>query len=77
MHYTPYGLCCAQPPSVLYMRGFANLRYDHLLEDLCQINWLLTSDLVLLKHHIRTSKSVLLVDEVQLLQANPQHAHIQ
>ena len=38
--------------------------------------WLLTPGPVLLKRHVRTSKSDPLVDEVQLLQANPQYAHV-
>ena len=39
--------------------------------------WLSVPGPVLLKRHIRTSKTDPLVDEVQLLQANPQYAHIQ
>ena len=39
--------------------------------------WLLTPGTILLKRHVRTCKSDPLVDEVQLLQANPQCAHIQ
>ena len=38
--------------------------------------WLSTPGPVLLKRHVRTSKTDPLVDEVQLLQANPQYAHI-
>ena len=38
--------------------------------------WLLTPGPVILKCHVRTSKNDPLVDEVQLLQANPQYAHI-
>ena len=38
--------------------------------------WLLTPGSVLLKRHVRTSKSDPLVDEVELLQANPQYAHV-
>ena len=39
--------------------------------------WLLTPGPVLLKRRVRTGKNGSLVDEVQLLQANPQYAHIQ
>ena len=38
--------------------------------------WLSTPGPVLLKRHVRASKSDPLVDEVQLLQANPQYAHV-
>lgn len=38
--------------------------------------WLSSPGPVLLKRHVRTSKSDPLVDEVELLQANPQYAHI-
>ena len=38
--------------------------------------WLLTLGPVLLQRHVRTSKSDPLVDEVQLLQANPHYVHI-
>ena len=38
--------------------------------------WLSTPGPVLLKRHIRASKTDPLVDEVELLQANPQYAHI-
>ena len=38
--------------------------------------WLLTPGPILLKRHVRTSKHDPLVDEVQLLQANPQYAHV-
>ena len=39
-------------------------------------SWLITPGPVLLKCHVRTSKDDPLVDEVELLQANPQYAHI-
>ena len=42
----------------------------------CVPTWLSVPGPVLLKRHIRTSKTDPLVDEVQLLQANPQYAHI-
>ena len=38
--------------------------------------WLSSPGPVLLKRHVRTSKSDPLVDEVELLQVNPQYAHI-
>ena len=38
--------------------------------------WLSTPGPVLLRRHVRTSKYELLVDEVELLEANPQYAHI-
>ncbi len=38
--------------------------------------WLSTPGPVLLKRHVRANKTDPLVDEVQLLQANPQYAHI-
>ena len=38
--------------------------------------WLSTPGPVLLKRRVRASKSDSLVDEVQLLQANPQYAHV-
>ena len=39
-------------------------------------SWLITLGPVLLKRHVRTSKDDPLVDEVKLLQANQQYAHI-
>ena len=39
-------------------------------------SWLITPGPVLLKHHVHTSKDDLLMDEVELRQANPQYAHI-
>ena len=39
-------------------------------------SWLSTPGLVLLKRHVRSSKTDPLVDEVELLQANPHYAHI-
>ena len=39
-------------------------------------SWLITPGAVLLKCHVCTSKDNPLVDEVELLQANPQYAHI-
>ena len=42
----------------------------------CGPTWLSSPGAVLLKRHVRTSKSDPLVDEVELLQANPQYAHI-
>ena len=39
-------------------------------------SWLITPGPVLLKHHVYTSKDDPLVDEVEVLQANPQYAHI-
>jgi len=39
-------------------------------------NRLLSPGLVLLKHHVCTSKSDPLVEEVQLLHANPQYSHV-
>ncbi len=39
--------------------------------------WLSSPGPVLLKRHVRTNKSDPLVDEVELLQENPQYAHIQ
>ena len=38
--------------------------------------WVLTPGPVLLKRYVCTSKSDPMVDEVQLLQANPQYAHV-
>ena len=38
--------------------------------------WLSSPGPVLLKRHVRANKTDPLVDEVQLLQANPQYAHI-
>ena len=38
--------------------------------------WLLTPSAVLLKLHVRQSKTEPLVDQVELLQANPQYAQI-
>lgn len=38
--------------------------------------WLCEPDPVLPKHHIQVSKTDPLVNEVKLLQANPQYAHI-
>ncbi len=38
--------------------------------------WLMSPGPVLLKRHVRSSKSDLLVDEVQLLHANPQYAYV-
>jgi len=38
--------------------------------------WLLSPGPVLLKHDVHTSKSDPLVEEVQLLHANPQYAHV-
>ena len=38
--------------------------------------WLTSPGLVLLKRHVRQSKTEPLVDEVELLQANPQYAHV-
>ena len=38
--------------------------------------WLITPETLLLKHHIHTSKDNPLVDNVELLQATPQYAHI-
>ena len=38
--------------------------------------WLLTPGPVLLKRHVCTSKSDPLLNEVELLQDNPQYAHI-
>ena len=40
-------------------------------------SWLTTPDPVLLKRHVRNSKYEPLVDEVNLLEANPQYAHVQ
>ena len=39
-------------------------------------SWLITPGPVLLKRHVCTSKDDPLVDKVELLQANPQYAHI-
>ncbi|ROT83975.1 hypothetical protein C7M84_022849 [Penaeus vannamei] len=39
-------------------------------------SWLCEPGPVLLKRHVRTSKTEPLVDEVELIQANPQYAHI-
>ena len=39
-------------------------------------SWLATPGIVFLKRHVRTSKADPLVDEVELLQANPQYSHI-
>ena len=39
--------------------------------------WLTTPGPVLLKRHVRNSKYDPLVDEVNLLEANPQYAHVQ
>ncbi len=38
--------------------------------------WLMSPGPVLLKRHVRSSKSDPLVDEVQLLHANPQYAYV-
>ena len=58
----------AQPLTAAYMRGSSNLRGVLLLVNQCQPGfWHL---------HIRTSKSDPLMDEVQLLQANPQYTHV-
>ena len=40
-------------------------------------SWLTTPGPVLLKRHVRNSKYDPLVDEVNLLEANPQYAHVQ
>jgi len=40
------------------------------------LTWLSTPSPVLLKRHVRASKTDPLVDEVELLEANPQYAHI-
>ena len=39
-------------------------------------SWLCESGKVLLKRHVRHSKTEPLVDEVELLQANPSYAHV-
>jgi len=39
-------------------------------------SWLSTPGPVLLKHHVRSSKFEPLVDEVELIEANPNYAHI-
>ena len=39
-------------------------------------SWLITSGPVLLECHVRTNKDEPLVDKVELLQANPQYAHV-
>ena len=39
-------------------------------------SWIITPGPVLLKRHVRTSRNDPMVYEVELLQANPQYAHI-
>ena len=48
---------------------------DQLLE-LSVPSWLTTLGLVLLKHQVRNSKFDPLVDEVELIEANPKYAHV-
>ena len=38
--------------------------------------WLTTPGAVLLQRHVRNSKFELVVDEVELIEANPSYAHI-
>ena len=66
-------LCCVRPPTVAHRI----LKYTRQSSVGGSVpSWIITLGPVLLKRHVRTSKDDPLVDEVELLQANPQYAHI-
>ncbi|XP_069990544.1 uncharacterized protein [Penaeus vannamei] len=48
----------------------------HLIKGTAIPSWLCELGPVLLRHHVRTSRTEPQVDEVELVQANPQYAHI-
>jgi len=75
MLYTLYGPCCALPLNATpHERLFSFQRKSTSGQSMP--TWLTTPGPVLLQRHVRNSKFEPLVDQVELIEANPSHKHI-